>query len=512
MTGIPRPRMTSSQSPIAGMRTQRWPISVSAYRVRGDERQSPNMFNDDDFEILYPGVYTDREGPRVEKYLADNAALAARGAIDVSALVAGTLSADTPGVGPVLPVTREMVDYDNAKYEPESALLRDPEVARAFGYADTPAYETFGAHDDTFAVPFPPAARDTISVSQLNHEVQIHAPIYPGDTLYLVTDARTLTDRTPTEGSTYRTITLASNGSVYNQRGEKVNTVLFRITESLRQFRPGRAPAEITFADSWDAPDWMARPAHVYTDADWDLIREIWRNERHQAAAPLYWENVAVGDRPRATLDGPIDVTVMPTAPYGLGTGGSRTLKREILDDETFSGMTRSDDGIYRLADARAHVPAVPDGAISPVAGMFDPGSIDTRDIHKEGEERSVVVNFFTREVALRHIHSWIGYHGRLAAIKWQIMEAATNASFGKPVPVEVGNPRYLDLVPELADRSIGHHGLTKDVAHVRSYVFDKRVVDGEFLADLAWWIEDIEGEIWAAGAATVALPSSRRA
>ena len=46
----------------------------------------------------------------------------------------------------------------------------------------------YGAHDDTFMVPYPPDARDTLLVSQLSHSVTNYRPVYPGDTLYLVAD------------------------------------------------------------------------------------------------------------------------------------------------------------------------------------------------------------------------------------------------------------------------------------------------------------------------------------
>jgi hypothetical protein len=53
-------------------------------------------------------------------------------------------------------------------------------------------------------------------------------------------------------------------------------------------------------------------------------------------------------------------------------------------------------------------------------------------------------------------------------------------------------------------------HGLTGDLAIVKSRVYDKYVRDGLFYADLAWWIETIEGDIWLVGLATIKLPSKR--
>lgn len=62
----------------------------------------------------------------MERFLTDNAALEARGPIDVVALVKGTLPDHTPGLGPRLLVTRDMVAYCNGKYDPDNELLNDP--------------------------------------------------------------------------------------------------------------------------------------------------------------------------------------------------------------------------------------------------------------------------------------------------------------------------------------------------------------------------------------------------
>jgi hypothetical protein len=196
----------------------------------------------EDFVVVYPGVYTPREAELVRKYLADNAALKLRGPLDVPALIHGTLPPDTPGLGPVIHVTEAMVRYDNAKYDWENPLRSDAAYARAAGFQDILAYPTFGAHDDTFMVPWPVKARDTLLVSDLNH--------------------------------------------------------------SVTSYRPGRAPQSPSFADIWEAPEWRQRPAHFYTDADWARIKAIWAAEQRRGAEPRYWEDVNIGDAP--TLDGQI--------------------------------------------------------------------------------------------------------------------------------------------------------------------------------------------------------------
>jgi hypothetical protein len=474
-----------------------------------------SSYDPTDFQVLYPGVYTARESTLVQRFLADNDALRARGPVDPQALVEGRLPEGTPGIGPTLPVTEAMVRYNNAKYDPDNRMLNDAAYAWTLGHPDIPAMPCYGAHDDTFVAPYPPEARDTLLVSQLSHSVTSYRPVYPGDTLYLVTNSRRVTDRTPVEGSIHRHVAIEATGSVYNQRAEKVNDVVFRAMESLRIFKEGKRPEKMGFAELWEAPDWMARPAHYYTDDDWAFIKEVWANERPRGAEPLYWEDVHIGDQPAWTVDGPIEASVAPALPYGMGAGGSRTLKREIMDPELAKTLVRGEtDGIYRTVDRDLHVPPVPDGVVP--FFMVDPttgdGAVDTQNIHKGDQGRAALINFLGRDIAIRHINNWMGYHGRLHNIRWGIMPPQAMAAAGKPVAVNPWLEDFLGKVPSMQGRAVNVHGLTGDLALVKSYVYDTYVDDGRFFAELAWWIETIEGDIWLAGGATVRLPSRRAA
>jgi len=467
-----------------------------------------------DFETLYPGVYLAREEELVEKRLAENRAIEERGTIDAVALAQGKLPKDTPGLGPTLEVTEAMVRYNSQKYDPDNRLLNDREYARSLGHPDIPAMPCYGAHDDTFIVPYPPEARDTLLVSQLHHSVTSYRPVYPGDKLSMVADRRHMTDRTPTEGSIYRHMSLQAYGSIYNQRGEKVNDVGFHVCESLKIFKEGKRPEKMGFAELWEAADWMARPAHYYTDEDWTFIKDIWTKEQPRGSKPLYWEDVNVGDQPNWTADGPVVASVAPTNPYGLGTGGSRTLKKEILDPELCKKLVRSEkDGIYRTPDPEDQVPPVPDGVkpfmmVGPDEDEAADGVVDTQDIHQEGAERAVLINFLGRDVAVHHINNWMGDHGWLKNIRWGIMPAKASAAAGKPIPADPSLEDFLAKVPHMQGKFCNAHGLTGDLALVKSYVYDKYHLDGAFCVELAWWIESIEGDIWLNGGATVQLPS----
>jgi hypothetical protein len=87
-------------------------------------------------------------------------------------------------------------------------------------------------------------------------------------------------------------------------------------------------------------------------------------------------------------------------------------------------------------------------------------------------------------------------------------MEQGTHANFGKTVPLSPISVNFLDKVPYMKGKSVNAHGLTNDLAIVKSYVYDKYFKDGDYYVDLAWWVESIDGYIWEAGGATVKLPS----
>ena len=94
----------------------------------------------------------------------------------------------------------------------------------------------------------------------------------------MVTDQRDVVDLTPPEGSKYRSVAIESKGSIYNQHGRKVNDVTFRVTESVKVYKDDKRPdGPPDFKRIWEAPNWMSREEHVYTDADWE------QNQRHLA-------------------------------------------------------------------------------------------------------------------------------------------------------------------------------------------------------------------------------------
>ena len=487
-----------------------------------------------DFITRYPYQFDEREKPLFDEWQARLDAVNNRGPIDIQALINGTIDKNTPGLGTVLAVTEDMIAYYAQKYMPENPLYNDAGYAKKAGYLDIPAIMTYGAHDDTFLTPCPREARDVMLVSGLNHSVKSYKPVYAGDTLYLVVDNQHYTDLTPAEGSDYRNLAISTSGSIYNQKGELVSQVVFRARENLKTYKPGKKP--VADADGiggdigWEGPDWGRRGDHKYTDEDWARIRGIWANETMRGDEPLYWEDVNIGDEPCVTADGPVDDSLEPIFNLGPGLGGTRSLKREIMDPEIFKTMKRNPwDGIYRLEKRSDSYPAFPAWAhdaygacdndpakikqyIADHPGMYDKFLMNTSfkendDPMCEPGERYFLINFYGREFALRHFTNWAGDTGWIKEIKWGIMPDLCMKEYGYDLPV---NPEAVDFMAVYPERQgmCKHHPIERDMYITHSRVFDKRVENGEHLVDLVWWQEAITGDVFEEGHCTISLPS----
>ena len=114
------------------------------------------------------------------------------------------------------------------------------------------------------------------------------------------------------------------------------------------------------------------------------------------------------------------------------------------------------------------------------------------------------------RDFAIRHIHNWMGDQGWLFNIRWSIMDPMAHAAYGKNLPDNQRTFRHLDMIPKMKGKHVLAHGLTGDLAIVKSYVYDKYVRNCEFFVELGWWVETIDGYIWQEGGATVRLPSRK--
>jgi|GEM_PF-720091 len=517
-------------------------ISMSCSKKEETATKTANVEKKTDpnnFLTLYPGVYSEKEKALAEKYIADNKALEERGPV-IEAIKDGAISKEnTPGFATSIKVSETMVRYFNGMRDPENPVYNDAGYAKKLGYQDILAYPSFAAHDDSFMVPYPTTARDTLLVADLIHSNTFYKPVYPGDTLYLVNNKRTVTDLTPEEGSIYRSVALATDGSVYNQKGEKVMDVRYTVEENIKVYKEGLAPENPGFADFWE--EWKAgtppgetasEPAaeegrgdqsiYYYTDEDWTTIRDIWSKEKRQGSTPLYWEDVKIGDQPTWTMEGPLDSGISVAVPWGMGLGGNRSLKKEIMDPETFKTLVRDEkDGIYRPADLTSYIPNVPDEARTGQA-FGDMGAVDAQ-LGGDGtaEKKTTIayggagmMNFARRDLAIRHINDWIGDQGWLYNMRWGglFSKNMIATAYGKPHPA--ANPAaetFLDKVPEGIIKTSSSGVRAASFIIVKSYVYNKYVKNNEFYVDLIWWIEGFpSGSLWGNGGATVRLPSKQ--
>jgi len=458
------------------------------------------------FVKFSPGVYTDREKKALAAFMETCRAIEERGPVSPAEIREGKVSETMPGVYTQV-ITEEILKYNNTKFDPENPLYNDERYAVKLGFRSIPGLQTLAAHDDSFMAPFPRDARDYMLVSGLNHEVSFYNPVYAGDTMYLIADERHILDLTPAEGSEFRSFAIETSGSIYNQRGELVNKVAFRAVENLKALTDPEHMKEAGEMD-WIGPDWDSRPEHYYSDADWEKIVSIWKNEKIQGAEPLYWEDVPIGFMPAETLDGPIDDSIEPTPRVGMGNGGTRTLKREIMDPAFRATMIRSEQsGIYRMPNRADSWPKEPELRLK--YGEEFGGGFRSVDLpHGEESHRFMLINFLGRDYALRHINNFMGDHGKLVNIRWGIMSQDSLASRGFSVPKSPSAVDFLSVVPGKKGQPITEHGMERDVAWVKSYVFDKFCEDGKHYVRLAWWIDTILGETYESGWATIELPS----
>lgn len=429
---------------------------------------------------VYPGKWIEKEKNAMEAFLAENEAINNRGEIDLEALKRGALPEDTPGFAGSWTVTEEFAK-DRASLYDVNPLYFDSKYAQKSGFKDIICYPSIGCRDDSFLRAIPKDAMDGFAPTDLNHTNTFLKPIYPGDTLYYIIDKRNLTDMTPSGGASFRAVALNNEGRIINQNGEVVNEVVYRVVENLKHFidpdgekpfDPGHHPKQSSSA-----------PEEPYNDEDWELIMSQWKAEVKRGSDYLYWEDVNVGDMPVPTLLGPFYRKPGPSRELcGIGSGGKRPLKEELMDPELLKTLVRDSDGLYKL-----------------------PGDDD--DSEKSMIPGAGGANFNTRDVAIRHITDWCGDHGWLKSISWcaiLIPEAMIPSWPMNPKRVSFISPdAYPGKKSNITDKNRKY-----DCTRVRSWVTKKYYEDGEYLVELAWFVEDFNGNPDMPGSAIVRLPS----
>ena len=475
-------------------------------------------YNPDDFVIQYPGIYPENVQPFMDEYF-ERVRYVNETEVNGADIVAGNVT--EPKLTAKITLTDNLIRFYNEKYAPEYKLNTDVAMAKKYGYKDIFTMIGATACDDAYNFMFPPQSRDTVLVSQINSWIENKNPAYAGDTLYMIRDKVEVFDLTPQEGSIYRHIYAKNFGTVYNQAGVVISKVMFSLMESTKLYKDECLPKPrhtFGFPDMWEDPDWFSRPLHVYTDEDYEYFKDLWKNEVVRGEEPLFWEDVAVGDVIPTGTVGPIKDSVIPMKPYGMGVSGSRNLKEYFLNPELEAQMVVDEvTGIKQMPDPEINTPPMPDGIELPardVAGDPDEGDsasdIETASIHSGPQLKIALLNFMGRDIATAYVENFVGYHGKIKNVRWNIMPADTHAALGKPVAVVEDYVNFIQKVPGKESTTLTIHGLTTDVAIMNAQVIGKTVVDQEYLIKVIVWIEDINKEAWFGAEFDIALPSKK--
>lgn len=440
------------------------------------------------YEVFYPGAYSLEDQRVIDGYMAGLRAISSGGPVDVEALVSGRINArNDPRIrgdflGDVKTIEPYAAEIERLNYDPENPLYSDDEYARRMGYKGKiyipPVYDLSVNWRE-----MPSQLRDNLVVSGLNHRIEFFEPIYPGDTLYVITEEAGAKELTPEDGSEYRTFAISGSGSIYNRHGGLVQRRYSVVKESLRRHSDPAKRNKVP-VPNWECPEWWnLRPRHTYTRADWDVIRGVWAGERRRGETPLYWDEVAVGDSPLVFLEGP--VSQLDQIKYHGGMEfGSPPLK-SVMSDPVMSRILKVDAfGEY-----------------------YEPNGVGHLEDGREPGHRPCFYNFMPVNYVIRAINNWIGDSSaaRLRSIEWRIM--CEMPGYDGAIPEFNDGREYIGRVPELGEKKVRSHGMAGDVIWVKSHIINKYRRDGENIVELIWWLETIDGLIYQEGAATVSLP-----
>lgn len=391
----------------------------------------------------------------------------------------------------------------------------DPDNPIWFQGDRPPAPETWSCPKGGFFGGMNKSFGDLTCVKEHHHYCRFLKSVYQGDTLYPVLMDQQVWDATPYEGSEFRTWALRGTGYVYNQHGE---LVMIQTCGAEECFRIYADPARRT----WRAenigvsePEFRNHPIHHYTDEDWDTIRGLWNQESRRGDAPLYWEDVSVGDRPPITADGPYSCP----GKGGMVMSVSTPSRSDWYVKKHFGApeLVRDEFGVYHNPSLDAEEAAEKQRAMEEMMRArphpSEPGEGPGQKPEKPPLDNSPVAvrgkatfdNYTGRDAALRTIHNWIGDQGKITALSWCI---GAHADFARGIPCHPNRKSPFAAVPGMENRHTEVHGEEGDMSITHLYVTGKRMDEnGDHLADLTWWCETIEGQIHTEGTATVLLP-----
>jgi len=315
-------------------------------------------------------------------------------------------------------------------------------------------------------------------------ELYYYKPIFSGDSFTSKTISLDYVDLTE-DGSTTRFIIAIVTSEMYNQKGEMVCRAVMHWPCFRQKYEDGHVPTREEMMRermaSGAQQERYIRPAHKYTDADWDVLKGIWKKEKIRGAEKLYWEDVKVGDEPPWTAENPVtdyDARRYTGFHHTVGAVGGDSARDFIMTGNSERRFYKRDDGVYDVA----------------------------------GSERTHFLNFVGRNFCLRTITNWCGDDGFVRKIGWRMVNDSRPEEQINHFPEGHFRESWLLKVPYLkkAGKFINTHGMGPDCAICKAYVTEKFIDPdtGDHMVMLTGWAEDMDGNIFQECEFSVALPT----
>jgi hypothetical protein len=323
-------------------------------------------------------------------------------------------------------------------------------------------------------------------------ELYYYKPIFAGDSFTSKVISQDYVDLTE-DGSTLRYFIAIVESEMYNQKNEMVCRAKMYWpcflqkyeedqTGSGQQMGPmGGGGQQAPMAGGGQQQERYTRPAHKYTDADWEILKNIWKNEKIRGAETLYWEDVKVGDEPPMTAENPVtdyDARRYTGFHHTVGAVGGDSARDYLMTGNSERRFYKRDDGVYGVSSS----------------------------------DRTHFLNFVGRNFCLRTITNWCGDDGFVRKIGWRMVNDFRPEEQMNHFPEGHFRESWLLKVPSLkkAGKFINTHGMGPDCAICKAYVTEKFIDPdtGDHMVMLTGWAEDMDGNIFQECEFSVALPT----
>jgi len=373
-------------------------------------------------------------------------------------------------------------------FDPWNPLYNDEEYAKKTKYGSIIAVPFFKEAGAMFPSMGNLKGLGTFGPANDGGDIEFFLPIHPGDTFSMKSGKQSFEDITPKEGSTSRVFRLIGSGSLVNQKGETVITGTMYGRNTFTQGgssgggfngppsgnagspQGGSAPQGASGAKQ-GAGGGMGTTRHTYTEADWTLIKKIWKEEKVRGSEILYWEDVKVGDEPAWVTTGPTTITEMVRR-FGDQMENTPLTREMIENPDRYAGLTYDQYNIPHVME-----------------------EIHWGDMGRTGGTPSFYMAYGLKTTLCRVISNWIGDDGWLRKLSWRNGSLATD--------------EIISQVPYLKGKNVTGHGGVSDCLIGKAYVTKKYVADdGTHRIDLVVWDETIDGTICQSAIATVILVS----